>query len=220
MVLILAWDIHVAGIILCRSYAIKSKPFLTSGKNIFVKKYLLNVSPLALVLGDSSSASGEPWGARDLHLRVGWIASKHHHLHHSIRHHFYTDQPCRYTVARQSQCRVVETGCACAFSSLRTLARQIFFTDKVCLTNPGVSQSNTEANGKLGIIQTVGNLRRIRLNAAHQSGPWKISMKSDQPYTVKVTGQMLYICYLHMAVLYKRHCCCNCNCLAHSVSHQ
>lgn len=67
-------------------------------------------------------------------------------------------------------------------------ASGIIFT----LINPaGVSQSNTEANGKLGIIQTVGNLRRIRLNAAHQSGPWKISMKSDQPYTVKVTGQSI-----------------------------
>lgn len=58
------------------------------------------------------------------------------------------------------------------------------------LTNPaGVSQSNTEANGKLGTIQTVGNLRRIRLNADKQTVMWKINIKSTQPYTLKVTGQ-------------------------------
>ncbi|XP_023277909.1 von Willebrand factor A domain-containing protein 7-like [Seriola lalandi dorsalis] len=58
------------------------------------------------------------------------------------------------------------------------------------LTNPaGVSQSNTEASGKLGTVQTVGNLRRIRLNAEKQTGRWQINIKSNQPYTLKVTGQ-------------------------------
>ncbi|XP_056228230.1 von Willebrand factor A domain-containing protein 7-like [Seriola aureovittata] len=58
------------------------------------------------------------------------------------------------------------------------------------LTNPaGVSQSNTEASGKLGTVQTVGNLRRIRLNADKQTGRWQININSNQPYTLKVTGQ-------------------------------
>ncbi|XP_026158595.1 von Willebrand factor A domain-containing protein 7 isoform X2 [Mastacembelus armatus] len=58
------------------------------------------------------------------------------------------------------------------------------------LTNPaGVSQSHTEANGKLGTIQRVGNLMRIRLNADKQTGTWQINVISNQPYTVKVTGQ-------------------------------
>ncbi|XP_023189663.1 von Willebrand factor A domain-containing protein 7-like [Xiphophorus maculatus] len=58
------------------------------------------------------------------------------------------------------------------------------------LTNPaGVSQTDTEAKGKLGTIHTVGNLRRIRLYADKQSGTWQINIKSRQPYTLKVTGQ-------------------------------
>ncbi|KAM7418547.1 hypothetical protein PAMA_015926 [Pampus argenteus] len=58
------------------------------------------------------------------------------------------------------------------------------------LTNPaGVSQSHTEASGKLGTIQTVGNLRRIRLNADKLTGTWQININSNQPYTLKVTGQ-------------------------------
>uniref|UniRef100_A0A3B4VQH6 von Willebrand factor A domain containing 11 n=1 Tax=Seriola dumerili TaxID=41447 RepID=A0A3B4VQH6_SERDU len=46
------------------------------------------------------------------------------------------------------------------------------------LTNPAVSQSNTEASGKLGTIRTVGNLRRIRLNADKQTGRWQITINS------------------------------------------
>ncbi|XP_040002407.1 von Willebrand factor A domain-containing protein 7 isoform X2 [Xiphias gladius] len=58
------------------------------------------------------------------------------------------------------------------------------------LTNPaGVSQTNTEANGKLGTIKTVGNLRRMYLNADKQTGTWQINIKSNEPYTLKVTGQ-------------------------------
>ncbi|XP_017272317.1 von Willebrand factor A domain-containing protein 7 isoform X2 [Kryptolebias marmoratus] len=58
------------------------------------------------------------------------------------------------------------------------------------LTNPaGVSQNQNETNGKLGTIQAVGNLRRIRLNSDKQSGTWRINIKSNQPYTLKVTGQ-------------------------------
>ncbi|XP_077426275.1 von Willebrand factor A domain-containing protein 7 [Vanacampus margaritifer] len=58
------------------------------------------------------------------------------------------------------------------------------------LTNPaGVSQSNIETVGALALIETVGNLRRIRLHSDHQQGSWKININSKQPYTIKVTGQ-------------------------------
>ncbi|XP_057699949.1 von Willebrand factor A domain-containing protein 7 [Corythoichthys intestinalis] len=60
------------------------------------------------------------------------------------------------------------------------------------LTNPeGISQSNTETTGALAFIQTVGNLRRIRIKADKQPGSWKISINSKQPYTIKVTGQSI-----------------------------
>ncbi|XP_041640178.1 von Willebrand factor A domain-containing protein 7 [Cheilinus undulatus] len=58
------------------------------------------------------------------------------------------------------------------------------------LTNPaGVSQSHNEASGKLGTIQTVGNLRRISLNADREMGAWHININSNNPYTLKITGQ-------------------------------
>ncbi|KAG8015079.1 von Willebrand factor A domain-containing protein 7, partial [Nibea albiflora] len=58
------------------------------------------------------------------------------------------------------------------------------------LTNPaGVTQKQNEASGKLGTIQTVGNLWRIRLNGDKQTGTWKINIMSNQPYTLKITGQ-------------------------------
>ncbi|XP_039860583.1 von Willebrand factor A domain-containing protein 7-like isoform X4 [Simochromis diagramma] len=64
--------------------------------------------------------------------------------------------------------------------------RSITFT----LTNPaGVTQSQSEASGKLGTIQTVGNLHRIRFNSEKQAGNWQININSNQPYTLKITGQ-------------------------------
>ncbi|XP_056265192.1 von Willebrand factor A domain-containing protein 7 [Pseudoliparis swirei] len=58
------------------------------------------------------------------------------------------------------------------------------------LTDPtGVSQTYNEASGKLGTINTVGNLRRIRLHVGRDTGGWKIEIISTQPYTLKVTGQ-------------------------------
>ncbi|KAI3352264.1 hypothetical protein L3Q82_005241 [Scortum barcoo] len=60
------------------------------------------------------------------------------------------------------------------------------------LTNPaGVSQNHNEASGKLGSIKSVGNLWRIRLNADKQTGNWQININSNQPYTLKVTGQSM-----------------------------
>ncbi|XP_014065352.2 von Willebrand factor A domain-containing protein 7 isoform X2 [Salmo salar] len=58
------------------------------------------------------------------------------------------------------------------------------------LKNPaGVTQKQNEANGKLGTVQTVGNLYRVRLATDKHTGLWEISMNSNQPYTLKVTGQ-------------------------------
>ncbi|XP_027138833.1 von Willebrand factor A domain-containing protein 7 isoform X2 [Larimichthys crocea] len=58
------------------------------------------------------------------------------------------------------------------------------------VTNPaGATQNQNEASGKLGTIQTVGNLYRIRLNADKQTGTWKINIMSKQPYSLKITGQ-------------------------------
>ncbi|XP_070684398.1 von Willebrand factor A domain-containing protein 7-like [Pempheris klunzingeri] len=60
------------------------------------------------------------------------------------------------------------------------------------LTNPaGVSQNHNEVSGKLGTAQSVGNLRRIRLNSDSQTGTWQINVMSNQPYTLKVTGQSM-----------------------------
>ncbi|KPP57857.1 hypothetical protein Z043_124371, partial [Scleropages formosus] len=56
------------------------------------------------------------------------------------------------------------------------------------LQNPsGVSQSSGVTNGPLGTIQAVGNLYRVQLN--QQVGPWRVSISSNQPYSLKVTGQ-------------------------------
>ncbi|XP_041922784.1 von Willebrand factor A domain-containing protein 7-like [Alosa sapidissima] len=58
------------------------------------------------------------------------------------------------------------------------------------LRNPtGVSQSSTQTAGPLGTIQTVGNLKRVRLNTPEQTGLWEIHMNTREAYTVKVTGQ-------------------------------
>ncbi|XP_031416319.1 von Willebrand factor A domain-containing protein 7 [Clupea harengus] len=53
----------------------------------------------------------------------------------------------------------------------------------------GVSQSSTQTTGPLGTIQTVGNLKRIRLDTLNQTGLWEIHMNTGSAYTVKVTGQ-------------------------------
>ena len=59
----------------------------------------------------------------------------------------------------------------------------------VCVTNlPGVSQ-NSQTSGPLGTMETVGNLRRISLNSANQTGSWEIRIISTEPYTLKVIGQ-------------------------------
>uniref|UniRef100_A0A8C0XU00 von Willebrand factor A domain containing 10, tandem duplicate 2 n=1 Tax=Cyprinus carpio carpio TaxID=630221 RepID=A0A8C0XU00_CYPCA len=53
----------------------------------------------------------------------------------------------------------------------------------------GVSQSGSVADGPLGSILTVGNLKRVKLNSTGQTGEWKISIDSTSSYSLKVTGQ-------------------------------
>ncbi|KAL1023658.1 hypothetical protein UPYG_G00044180 [Umbra pygmaea] len=58
------------------------------------------------------------------------------------------------------------------------------------LTSPsGVSQLDTESNGALGTIQTVGNLQRLSFTSDNQTGLWQISFNSNLPYLLKVIGQ-------------------------------
>lgn len=54
---------------------------------------------------------------------------------------------------------------------------------------PGVQQSHNEATGKLGSAVKAGNLWRIRLNPDKETGLWKITIRSTQPYALKITGQ-------------------------------
>ncbi|XP_050960926.1 von Willebrand factor A domain-containing protein 7-like, partial [Labeo rohita] len=53
----------------------------------------------------------------------------------------------------------------------------------------GMSQSSSVSDGPLGSIQTVGNLRRVKINSNNQTGEWKISINSTSSYTLKVIGQ-------------------------------
>ncbi|KAK2852310.1 hypothetical protein Q7C36_007511 [Tachysurus vachellii] len=58
------------------------------------------------------------------------------------------------------------------------------------ITSPsGVSQSSTELNGTLGLIQRVHNFHTLRPNISEQVGLWLFSIKSTQMYTIKVVGQ-------------------------------
>ncbi|XP_053478035.1 von Willebrand factor A domain-containing protein 7-like isoform X1 [Ictalurus furcatus] len=58
------------------------------------------------------------------------------------------------------------------------------------ITSPsGVSQTSTELNGALGIIQKVGNFHTVRPNIAEKAGLWLLNINSVQPYTIRVVGQ-------------------------------
>lgn len=67
----------------------------------------------------------------------------------------------------------------------------------------GLTQSQSEASGKLGTIQTVGNLHRIRLNSEKQAGNWQININSNQPYTLKITGRIGYMFIYYKSLLCK-----------------
>ena len=62
-------------------------------------------------------------------------------------------------------------------------------TFKTCYKIPGSTQSQNEGTGKLGSAATVGNLWRIRLHPDKETGPWKITIRSTQTFTLKITGQ-------------------------------
>ncbi|XP_077380730.1 uncharacterized protein LOC144020798 [Festucalex cinctus] len=53
----------------------------------------------------------------------------------------------------------------------------------------GVTQNSSELSGPLGSFGLAGNLRRLRLNDDSEIGLWEISVDSNDPYSVKVTGQ-------------------------------
>ncbi|XP_073698677.1 von Willebrand factor A domain-containing protein 7-like [Garra rufa] len=56
------------------------------------------------------------------------------------------------------------------------------------ITSPsGDSQSNEELNGKLGLVEHVGNFYRVTI--LDQVGLWNINISSLQAYTIKVLGQ-------------------------------
>ncbi|XP_033478945.1 von Willebrand factor A domain-containing protein 7 [Epinephelus lanceolatus] len=56
-------------------------------------------------------------------------------------------------------------------------------------SSTGVSQSSSESSGPLASVTTAGNLRRLSLNTDNQTGSWEIRVSSNNPYSVKVTGQ-------------------------------
>lgn len=59
------------------------------------------------------------------------------------------------------------------------------------LSNPGVSQTSTELNGALGLIQKVGNFHTVRPNIAEKAGLWLLNINSIQPYTIRVVGKVI-----------------------------
>ncbi|XP_029288639.1 von Willebrand factor A domain-containing protein 7 [Cottoperca gobio] len=76
--------------------------------------------------------------------------------------------------------------------SLRNLTAYITGASSLTFTltsSTGVSQSSSQSSGPLGTFTTVGNLRRLSLNIDNQTGSWEISVNSNNPYSVKVTGQ-------------------------------
>ncbi|KAM7009756.1 von Willebrand factor A domain-containing protein 7-like [Tautogolabrus adspersus] len=77
-------------------------------------------------------------------------------------------------------------------SSLRNMTVYITGVSSLAftLTSPtGVSQSSRQSSGPLLSFTTVGNLRRLSLNTENQIGSWEMRVESNNPYSVKVTGQ-------------------------------
>ncbi|KAK2815937.1 hypothetical protein Q5P01_026404 [Channa striata] len=58
------------------------------------------------------------------------------------------------------------------------------------VTSPtGVSQSSNQPSGLLASYTTTGNLYRLHLNTDNRAGLWKISVSSENSYSVKVIAQ-------------------------------
>ncbi|XP_054460556.1 von Willebrand factor A domain-containing protein 7 [Anoplopoma fimbria] len=76
--------------------------------------------------------------------------------------------------------------------SLRNMTAYITGTSSLTFdltSSTGVSQSSSQSNGPLASFTTAGNLRRLSLNIDNQTGSWVIRVYSNNPYSVKVTGQ-------------------------------
>ncbi|XP_059903279.1 von Willebrand factor A domain-containing protein 7 [Gadus macrocephalus] len=56
-------------------------------------------------------------------------------------------------------------------------------------SSSGTSQGSSQPSGPLGTFSTVGNLRRFSLHTDNQTGLWEIAVHSNDPYSLKVTGQ-------------------------------
>ncbi|KAI2668273.1 von Willebrand factor A domain-containing protein 7 [Labeo rohita] len=55
------------------------------------------------------------------------------------------------------------------------------------ITSPsGVSQTNDELSGKLGLVEHVGNFYTVRLTILDLEGLWNINISSSEAYTIKV----------------------------------
>ncbi|KAF4118569.1 hypothetical protein G5714_000620 [Onychostoma macrolepis] len=67
----------------------------------------------------------------------------------------------------------------------------------------GMSQPGSVADGPLGSILTIGNLRRVKLNSAKQTGEWKISINSTSSYTLKVFGQSSVDIHFYFVEIFK-----------------
>ncbi|XP_068583218.1 von Willebrand factor A domain-containing protein 7 [Cebidichthys violaceus] len=76
--------------------------------------------------------------------------------------------------------------------SLRNMTAYITGTSSLTFdltSSTGVSQSSSQSSGPLASFTTAGNLRRLSLNTDNQTGSWEIRVNSNNPYSVKVTGQ-------------------------------
>ncbi|XP_051801333.1 von Willebrand factor A domain-containing protein 7-like [Acanthochromis polyacanthus] len=76
--------------------------------------------------------------------------------------------------------------------SLRNIT--VYITGASSLTfnltgSTGESQNSSQSSGPLASFTTAGNLRRLSINTSNQTGLWQISINSNNPYSVKVTGQ-------------------------------
>nr|XP_040043074.1 von Willebrand factor A domain-containing protein 7-like [Gasterosteus aculeatus aculeatus] len=56
-------------------------------------------------------------------------------------------------------------------------------------SSTGVTQSSSQSSGPLASFTTAGNLHRLNINTDNQTGLWEIRVNSNDPYSVKVTGQ-------------------------------
>ncbi|XP_072122222.1 von Willebrand factor A domain-containing protein 7 isoform X1 [Mobula birostris] len=62
--------------------------------------------------------------------------------------------------------------------------------DNFHISSPrGVQQPHSNSLGTLAMIERLGDLFIITLNAAPELGEWSLTVQSGTPYTVKVTGQ-------------------------------